>query len=362
VDATRRFTVVPNRALRWLAGPGVVALLVACASAAARDVSGTALVRVPLAVPAAEAGAPFDVPRALLLPAGWRAEVWERVGGGRFAAWTPDGQLLVSVPAAGEVVLLQPRATRAAPPRERLLLSGLLDPEGLAFDVLGGRRVLYVAEADQLDRYTWPGLRRTVVTRLPDPDGLDRLKGLAVGRDHTLYVGIGSDSLLGGPRGVVLAIRPDGRRAVALGGVHYAEGLAVGPDGRLWLAANSAGAAPDAVVGLGGGRRRAARLLPPHTAPLGLAFVTGSPLPLPWRRGAVLAAHGARNPALPSRPAVLWMAWNGAALGPPTTLVGGFEREGVRWGRPSDAVAGSDGALYVVDDTAGAVYRLTPPR
>jgi glucose/arabinose dehydrogenase len=29
------------------------------------------------------------------------------------------------------------------------------------------------------------------------------------------------------------------------------------------------------------------------------------------------------------------------------------------WGRPVDAVA--DGALYVSDGTAGAVYRLAPP-
>jgi glucose/arabinose dehydrogenase len=58
---------------------------------------------------------------------------------------------------------------------------------------------------------------------------------------------------------------------------------------------------------------------------------------------------------------VLWLPWNGATLGRPTTLASGFEHDGVRWGRPTDAVAGGDGALYVVDDTAGAVYRLTPP-
>jgi glucose/arabinose dehydrogenase len=42
--------------------------------------------------------------------------------------------------------------------------------------------------------------------------------------------------------------------------------------------------------------------------------------------------------------------------------VGGFQdAAGDRWGRPVDAVAGPDGALYVSDDTAGAVYRLAPP-
>jgi glucose/arabinose dehydrogenase len=37
------------------------------------------------------------------------------------------------------------------------------------------------------------------------------------------------------------------------------------------------------------------------------------------------------------------------------------DADGSRWGRPADAVAGPDGALYVSDDTAGAIYRLVPP-
>jgi len=49
-------------------------------------------------------------------------------------------------------------------------------------------------------------------------------------------------------------------------------------------------------------------------------------------------------------------------LKPAVTLVGAFQNAtGDRWGRPADAVAGPDGALYVSADTAGAVYRLAPP-
>jgi glucose/arabinose dehydrogenase len=65
----------------------------------------------------------------------------------------------------------------------------------------------------------------------------------------------------------------------------------------------------------------------------------------------------------PRAPAVLWLAWNAAkgTLEPAVTLVGGFENaDGSYWGRPVDAVPGPDGALYVSDDTAGAIYRLTP--
>ena len=44
------------------------------------------------------------------------------------------------------------------------------------------------------------------------------------------------------------------------------------------------------------------------------------------------------------------------------TLVGGFQDDdGNRWGRPVAAVVGPDGAIYISDDYAGAVYRLAPP-
>ncbi len=259
------------------------------------------LVRTPpLAVAAGERGRPFNVPRALLLPAGWRAEVWARVDTPRFAVWAPDDRLLVSVPSAGEVIMLEPRADPASPPRRRVLLSGLVEPEGLAFDVLHGRLVLYVAEPGQLDRYTWPGRRRTVVARgLPDADGLDRLKGLAVGASHTVYIGVGSDSLAGGPAASSWLSGRTEAGTSSLVASTTRKGSRVDPAaGRIWMTVNSAGAIPDEIaLKLSAGRARVERLLPAHTAPLGFGFLPGSALPAPWRDGAVLA-----QPTAPRRP------------------------------------------------------------
>ena len=78
----------------------------------------------------------------------------------------------------------------------------------------------------------------------------------------------------------------------------------------------------------------------------------------------MVAVHGSWDRQPPRAPAVLWMAWDARAktLLPAITLVAGFqEPDGSRWGRPVDAVPGPDGSLYVSDDDAGAVYRLTPP-
>jgi glucose/arabinose dehydrogenase len=103
--------------------------------------------------------------------------------------------------------------------------------------------------------------------------------------------------------------------------------------------------------------------LPAHSAPLGMTFLKGSKIPAPWSGGAVIAAHGSWDRQPPQAPAVLWLAWNASTgtLEPAVTLAGGFENpDHSFWGRPVDTVPGPDGALYVSDDKAGAIYRLAP--
>jgi glucose/arabinose dehydrogenase len=105
--------------------------------------------------------------------------------------------------------------------------------------------------------------------------------------------------------------------------------------------------------------------LPAHSAPLGMSFLEGTKVPAPWSGGAALAAHGSWDRQEPRAPAVLWLPWDEKShtLEPAQTLVGGFqEADGERWGRPVDVVPGPEGDLFVSDDTAGAIYKLTPPR
>jgi glucose/arabinose dehydrogenase len=440
---------------RLLALAGAVAVLVLCAGAAshASSLAGTASVR--LSVPAANRAAPFDAPRAVSIPAGWRAAVWARVPGARYALWTPRHTLLVTASGSGQVLELTPRAARAAVPAARVLASGLSFPQGLAFDTLGGRTVLYVAETNEVDRYAWNangtlGARTVVVKSLPDADptgdDVHRSKGIAVGPDHRIYVTVGSawnangaDTTRNPPRGAIYSYASNGTgMKVFATGVRNGEGLAFAPDGALWVAVNERdnvpypfhqayGGFPDAygkvvqsyvdenpteeVARLTPGRNLGwpfcnptadvkpghpeagldfehprfvpdvqnnptgqaldctklapiERPIPAHSAPVSLTFLQGSTLPARWRAGALVGAHGSWNRTPPRPPGILWFPWSAAAhtLGAPTTLVGGFQdASGGRWGRPVDAVPGGDGALYVTDDQAGAVYRLTPP-
>ena len=127
----------------------------------------------------------------------------------------------------------------------------------------------------------------------------------------------------------------------------------------------------NALTNPGGKRLNCAKLprlnvgLPAHSAPLGMSFLDGTGVAAPWSGGAVIAAHGSWNRVPPRSPAVLWLAWNRSqhTLEPAITLVTGFQlANGSRWGRPADVVAGPGAALYVSDDTAGAIYRLAPAR
>lgn len=95
-----------------------------------------------------------------------------------------------------------------------------------------------------------------------------------------------------------------------------------------------------------------------HAAPLGLSFTPGLP---GMGAGALIGVHGSWNREPARAPEVSFYPWDGHGLGDQRTLVGGFQApDGSRWGRPVAAVQGPDGAVYVTDDQAGAIYRLAP--
>ncbi|BBY27364.1 gluconolaconase [Mycolicibacterium sediminis] len=195
--------------------------------------------------------APFDAPRKAKVPKGWSLSVWARTSKPRLLAWAPDGNLLVSVPSAGQVLRFEPTG---AGPLENTLLTGLDQPHGLTF----AGPTLYVAESDQIDAYDYAGgaatAQRTIAPGLPDAKSPDlrgayshALKSVAVGPDGAVYFSIGStgnvsveDRTATPPRATIMRIPPGGGPAEPFAtGVRNGTGLAVAPDGSVWTAVNN---------------------------------------------------------------------------------------------------------------------------
>ncbi|BBZ20157.1 PQQ-dependent sugar dehydrogenase [Mycolicibacterium gadium] len=248
------------------------------------------------------------------------------------------------------------------------------------------------------------------------------LKSVAIGPDGAVYFSIGSTGNISAedrdadpPRATIMRVPRGGGPAEPFAtGVRNGTGLAIAPDGSLWTAVNNRDNVadprtgevdpeyvdehpPESVARLTPGRelgwpycnpdggpanlplirdvqtnadgdRMDCASLPPieqslgaHAAPLGMSFTDGV-LPAPYASGALVGVHGSWNREPPRAPEVSFFPWRDGVLGDQQTLVGGFQSgDGSRWGRPVAAVTGPDGAVYITDDYADAVYRLAPP-
>jgi len=432
---------------RAVIGGSLVLTLAACSDSSAGapratvpSSVGPSLAAVPglatatVRTPAGDDASPFNKKRQLSAPPGWEVTVWARVPGARLLAWTPDRRLLVSRPSAGDVVVL------TASGAETTLVGGLDQPHGLAFD----GDTLYVAESNQVDTFTYRdgavSGKKVVVRGLPDAKSAElggayahALKSVAIGKDKTIYISVGSTGNLSPDdrdatpeRATILKAPPGGGTPTTYArGVRNGTGLAIDPDGGVWTAVNNrdnvaypyngpergdvkqdyvndhpleplakltpgrdlgwpyCNPDPDLKPGAADtplsythrpfvrdlqtnadGSKLDCSALPPveqgmgaHSAPLGLSFGT---LPGAYGAGALVGVHGSWNRKPPRAPEVSFFAWRDGTLGPQQTLLTGFQNaDGSRWGRPVMAVMGPDGALYVSDDLAGAIYRVT---
>ncbi|MFF0374046.1 PQQ-dependent sugar dehydrogenase [Actinoplanes missouriensis] len=412
------------------------------AASAADQARAAALKLTPTTVRtlAGTGSAPFDQQREVDAPPGWTVTVWARLPHARLLAWAPDGRLLVSRPKDGDVVAFAPGD---GAPAQETLLDGLSQPHGLAFD----GDTLFVAESDQVVSFTYKdgktSGKRVVVDGLPDKKSPElggayahALKSVAVGKDKSLYISIGStgnvseeDREATPERASILRVAPgEDTPETYARGVRNGTGLAIAPDGAVWTAVNhrdnvayphdddydgdgesdqgkvmqdyvndhpmeqlarltpgrelgwpycnpdpdlNAGDARysnrpfvrDVEMNPDGGKLDCGKLPPTeqgfgaHSAPLGLSFATKAG---EYGPGALVGVHGSWNREPPRPPEVSFFAWRDGTLGHQQTLLTGFQDEdGSRWGRPVAAVQGPDGALYVSDDDAGAIYRVT---
>ena len=320
----------------------------------------------------------------------------------RFLRPTAGGDLLVSQPRLGQVLLLGRDADGdGRPDRREVLLKDLDRPHGL--DV--GDGWLYVGESGAIGRIAFDAVTGTVsgayeriLTGLP-AGGNHWSRTVRLGPDGWLYVTIGSSCNACKEdhpwRAAMLRLRPDGSE-VAL----YATGLrnSVGFDWAPWsgeLYATDNGrdllgddfppcelnrieaggfygwpfvngdGVPDpdvhgADAALLASARSPAHGFRAHNAPLGIAFLRNPALPAAYRRSALVALHGSWNRSTPDGYKVVQLAWDEAGRITESDFLTGFEASGNVIGRPVDVAEAADGTIFVSDDYAGAIYRIVP--
>lgn len=99
-----------------------------------------------------------------------------------------------------------------------------------------------------------------------------------------------------------------------------------------------------------------------HSAPLGLAFYTGKTFPRQYQGDLFIAFHGSWNRSIPTGYKVVRLSLDGSRpKGPVEDFATGWLAKGKEkaTGRPVGLAVGPDGALYVSDDKAGMIYRIS---
>jgi glucose/arabinose dehydrogenase len=96
-----------------------------------------------------------------------------------------------------------------------------------------------------------------------------------------------------------------------------------------------------------------------HSAPLGLAFYTGQQFPPEYRGNLFVTYRGSWNRSVPTGYKVVRVTFeDGRPTGVQDFAIG-WLRDGRALGRLVDVIVGKDGALYLSDQGAGQVYRIT---
>jgi glucose/arabinose dehydrogenase len=356
--------------------------------------SGIVAALVLISVGAAGAG-------EMTVPAGFRLRTFaENLGGARALALDPDGVVVVSIASKGRVLALPDRGGRGRATDVVTILEDLDLPHGVAFR----RGYLYVAETGRIVRYryhpaTLSAVEPTVVVRALPHGAHHWTRSIIFGPDDKLYVAIGSSCDIcqerDPRRAAIVRYNADGSgEQVFATGLRNPVGLAFHPTTRaLWTTVNErdwpgGGAPPDYVTEVRQGaaygwphcfaERRTflpdptfaaasgcrGMTLPtlellPHSAPLGLVFYTGAQFPSEYFGNLFVALRGSRAGLPAAGYKLVRVRFRDRHHARVEEFSSGW-RDGDRViGRPVDLVVGRDGSMYVSDDHADRIYRVT---
>ena len=337
----------------------------------------------------------------LRAPAGMRVQVYSAdVPLARVMLFTPAGDLIVSRTRAGVVSLLErDRNGDGITDGHRVLFENLDGPHGLALH----DGWLYVAERTAIRRVRFDATTGTpggsfepVLTGLTT-DGFHQTKTIGIGPDGWLYLAHGSSCNVcvekDPRRATIMRLRLDGSdAAIYATGLRNSVGFDWAPwDGALyatdngrdllgddfppdelnrieqgrfygWPYVNGFGVADPDLGGAYAGDpvpTHPVHGFRPHNAPLGIHFVRTARLPAGYERTALVALHGSWNRKTPDGYKVVALRWRDDGTIEESDFLTGFLGTDGIIGRPAFVTEGPDGAIYVSDDYAGVVYRVS---
>ena len=317
----------------------------------------------------------------------------------RFLRFTAAGDLLVSRPGMGDIILLRRDADGDGHPDAReTLITGLNRPLGM--DISGDW--LYVAQSNNVGRIqfdsdsgTVSGYIQPLVEGLTD-DGNHWSKTIRIGPDQKLYLAQGSTCNVcveeDPRRATMMRFELDGSEAETIAtGLRNSVGFDWTPwNGALYATDNgrdmlgddfppcelnlieagnfygwpyyNGDNIPDPDMGpdpLAETRKPIppAHNFRPHNAPLGMTFLNSDNLPTQYQRSALAALHGSWNRSTPDGYKVVSLHFTEDGI-EERDFLAGFNQDGDISGRPVDVAQGPDGAIYISDDYAGAIYRV----
>src|SRR2546430_84404 len=330
----------------------------------------------------------------LRVPAGFKISVFaQNLEGVRFLALGPGNAVYATQPRAGLVVKLTDANHDGVAESTITVVSGLRQPFGRAFR----GDTMYVAEVHDVKRFD-PG-RSEPATVVPDiPSGGHSTRTILFGPDGKLYLAVGSSCNLCDERDSLRAAVTQ-FNANGLGGRIFAKGLrntvglAFNPTtGELWGGNNDRDnlgddLPPEHINIIKDGRNygwpdcylpgkpnpeygsaNCSNVEPPaitvqaHSAPLGLAFYTGTQFPREYRGDAFVTLHGSWNRSVPTGAKVVRVEVDSTghrAVGVEDFIVGWQRPDGSRWGRPVGLLVLPDGSLLVSDDRGDKIWRVT---
>ncbi|GAB2887593.1 PQQ-dependent sugar dehydrogenase [Microbulbifer echini] len=348
------------------------------------------------------------VTQGLTPASGYQLQLFaDNVPNARWLAITRTGDLLVSQPKEGRISLLSPDLNDdGRADSQRMLIDDLNRPHGLAFH----ENWLYIAESNAIGRVPFDhsdgrlaGRYERILEDLEDSGHWT--KTIEMGPDGWLYLSSGSSCNVciekDRRRATIMRLRPDGsdleilatglRNSVGFDWSPKDGGLYATDNGRDWLGDNLPPdelnlIQPEKFYGWPyayGDRipdpdfindesptikEMIASSLPPvhefaaHNAPLGIRFLRSPEQQTDYRGAALVALHGSWNRSVKDGYKVVSLHWDEGGNITQRDFLWGFlsqDRKEVS-GRPVAIAEDGQGIIYISDDYAGAIYRLSP--